>query len=171
MGDNQKNMIQSYKNGLDHNYSKYRKYKKAMASAKTNAATLKLQLEANIKTNNESIKEKRATMKAIDESIAIQKPELSKLNQQLDDLSSEILSENEIYDNNIKLIDDDSRKDLFKKVDKEIKGEVLEITRDVVELTKLCGNVNFAAITAAAGNGQVKQLTTLLRGVQPRLGK
>lgn len=166
----QKNAIQASKNNVDAYFGSIKTSQRALDIAKSNEATLKASLEANIQKNQALLNERRTSMNSLEMQISNARPTLVALNAQQDAIASEMKALDQQYSNNINLIDDQSRADKFKNIEKNISKEVEEVIAEITKLKTLAGNYNFDSVQSAASAGDVAKVTQLLVGVQPIMG-
>merc|ERR1711957_976189 len=84
-------------------------------------------------------------------------------------ISAEMQSADQQYGNNVKLIDDNMRKEEFAKVDSATTAETNEVIGDITKLKVQCPNYSMDAVTAAASAGDANKVGQLLMGFQPTM--
>jgi polyhydroxyalkanoate synthesis regulator protein len=166
-GSEQKRNINTRKRSVDSYFEEMLKSKKALDTSKDDAAALKKKLQENIQKNQGLLTTKKTELAAISKQVGDINTAVQGLNAQVQAVTGQINQANTIYDNNLRLIDDQERQKVFAKIEGDIKHEVDEIAGDIQSLQQTAANVNFDVIAAAASKGDATQVTTLLLGVQP----
>ena len=98
--------------------------------------------------------------------IALAKPELDSLHNQLEPIISSMHIQEQLMINNDKLADDKQRALLFKGIDQRIAKELDDVVKDITTLKKLVANYNLGGVVAAAQSGSVEQVSQLLHKIR-----
>ena len=165
--DKQKNDIQSHKNIIDSMFGQLQSATRAQLTAQQNEAQLIAEVKANIQKNQALLVTKRQQLKTFDDQIQAARPAIQGLNNSADAILAEIQAMDQQQSNNILLINDESRKELFVNVEKALKKEADDVTRDLNALKLQVPSYNMDFVIQASVAGDVTKTAQLLAGIQP----
>lgn len=163
----QRNRINKHKTKVEDLSDELFKSKHALKTQTLNAKAFKEKTEKSIRTNNAKLTQKRKEMEELDRKILLIKRQFYLMEENYVDIRDTLSMLQKKNENNLMLIDDNLRKNLYSEVDRNIVNKKDLIKADLHELANECKNRNLKRIEMAAYRGDSKSVANFLQAIKP----